>query len=151
MSELSINIGFWILGFIGIYLAVLIVKDVVMRPYAELKRHRDNAMTDYMNEQIKNLRLQAEINILKNKDEELRRLDFKERLLDANPAQLFWLQTQTSYNADKEQKLQKEMDTKKAIAEQFCDDLQRMKRLDEDSEKYQQDMGYKERELKLVK
>ena len=102
MSELSINIGFVILGVIAVYLAIIFICNIIQ---GSLKKSYNKGLKDGMEVP----------DFLKKQPQ----YDFEE----VEPELRVWLQ--------------KEMDKKQAMVEQFCDDLQRMKRLEEDSEQFQ--------------
>lgn len=109
MSNLSINIGFAIIGIIAVYLAIVFICNIIQD---KLKKQYNKGFNDGM---------EVPDFLKPTKPLPLKKfLDSKSRV----------------QNWGHKIKAQKQTDRKQAIAEQFCDDLQRMKRLEEDSEEF---------------
>lgn len=120
MSELSINLGFIILGVIAGFLLLCFI-------ISNIKEWHLRQLENKYWEGVNAGRVNAEFRYAvyhKNKDD---------RLYFNNSNQEY----EVCFTDESIDHIQKDMDKKQAIAEQFCDDLQRMKRLEEDSEKFQ--------------
>lgn len=117
MNNISINIGFIILAVIGFYLLISLINNLIVKPSQEikkLKKWRDEAYTDYMKSEVKNLKLQNEIAKLKSTSNDY--LKYKNQYCDdKNKLLENWIL---------KERFIKDLDETKAKADDFANQLE---------------------------